>query len=36
LEVDERGAEIETVEDEILPVPVFLKNGPARFNDPEL
>jgi hypothetical protein len=36
LEVDEREAEIETVEDEILPVPVFLKNGPARFNIPEL
>jgi hypothetical protein len=36
LEVDEREAEIETVEDEILPVPVFLKNGPARFGESEL
>jgi hypothetical protein len=36
LEVNEREAQIEAVEDEILPVPVFLKNGPARFSIPEL
>jgi hypothetical protein len=36
LEVNEREAEIETVEEEILPVPVFLKNGPARLGDHEL
>ncbi len=36
LEVDERKAEIETADQEILPMPVFLKNGPAKFNDPEL
>jgi hypothetical protein len=35
LEKNGRGAKEETVEDEILPVPVFLKSGPARFNDPE-
>jgi hypothetical protein len=33
LEIVERGAELETVEDEILPVPAFLKNGPAELND---
>jgi methyl-accepting chemotaxis protein len=36
LEVNEREAEIETAEEEILPVPVFLKNGPARLGDHEL
>src|SRR5580704_2237980 len=36
LEVNEREAEQETVEDEILPVPVFLKNGSAGLNDREL
>ena len=36
LEVSEREAEIETVEEEILPVPVFLKNGPARLGDHDL
>lgn len=33
LEVDEREAEIEKVEEEVLPVPVFLKNGPARLDE---
>jgi hypothetical protein len=33
LEIVGREAELETVEDEILPVPVFLKNGPAEFKD---
>ncbi len=36
LEVNERKAEIETAEQEILPMPVFLKNGPAALSDPEL
>lgn len=36
LEGTEREAEIEKVEDEILPVPVFLKNGPVRFHDIKL
>jgi hypothetical protein len=33
LEVNERKAEVETTDQEILPMPVFLKNGPAKFND---
>jgi uncharacterized coiled-coil DUF342 family protein len=36
LEVDEPNSEIETADQEILPMPVFLKNGPAKLNDPEL
>lgn len=36
LDVNEREAGVEKIEDRILPVPVFLKNGPARFNDSEL
>jgi hypothetical protein len=36
LEGNQREAEIEKVQDEVLPVPVFLKNGPVKFNDPEL
>jgi uncharacterized coiled-coil DUF342 family protein len=36
LEVNEHKAEIETADQEILPMPVFLKNGPAKFRDPEL
>jgi hypothetical protein len=36
MELNEREAGVETVEEEILPVPVFLKNGPARLNDHEL
>jgi methyl-accepting chemotaxis protein len=36
LEVNERKAEIETADQEILPMPVFLKNGPAKFSDPDL
>jgi uncharacterized coiled-coil DUF342 family protein len=36
LEVNERKAESETADQEILPMPVFLKNGPAKFSDPEL
>jgi hypothetical protein len=36
LDLNEREAEIETVEEEILPVPVFLKNGPARLGDHDL
>jgi hypothetical protein len=36
LEVNERKAEIETADPEILPMPVFLKNGPAKFSEPEL
>ena len=34
LELNER--ETEPIEDEILPVPVFLQNGPTRFDDREL
>jgi methyl-accepting chemotaxis protein len=33
LELNESGAEIEAPEDQVLPVPVFLKNGPARLDD---
>jgi uncharacterized coiled-coil DUF342 family protein len=36
LEVNDRKAESETVVEEILPMPVFLKGGPAHFNDPQL
>ena len=36
LELNERETEIETIEDKILPVPVFLKNGSAGLNDREL
>ena len=36
LETDGSAAEIERVEEEILPVPVFLKNGPAGVDDREL
>jgi hypothetical protein len=35
LEVNERKAEVETVHGEMLPMPVFLKDGPADFGDPE-
>jgi hypothetical protein len=33
LEANQSDAEIEKSEDEILPVPVFLKNGPGEFED---
>jgi hypothetical protein len=33
LEVDENGAKIQETEDEVLPVPVFLKNGPAASDE---
>jgi hypothetical protein len=36
LELNQRETEIEPIEDEILPVPVFLQNGPAEFEDPNV
>jgi methyl-accepting chemotaxis protein len=36
LEVKERKAETEAVDEEILPMPVFLNGGPAKFSDPRL
>ena len=36
LENNQSQAEIEKSEDEILPVPVFLRNGPAEFEDRKL
>jgi hypothetical protein len=36
LEVDESEPKIEESADEILPVPIFLRNGPAEFEDSKL
>ena len=36
LGASERKAETEAVDEEAFPMPVFLKNGPTKFNDPEL
>jgi hypothetical protein len=36
LEDSQLETEIEKDQDEVLRVPVFLKNGPVTFNDPEL
>ena len=36
LEVNERKAEIETADEEILPMPVFLQNGPVVSDDHSL
>jgi predicted RecB family endonuclease len=33
LDVDEREAGIEAAEDQVLPVPVFLRSGPAQLDD---
>ena len=36
LEKNDRKTEIEPADQEMLQMPVFLKNGPAKFSNPEL